>query len=248
LIAEISGKGVQVVTYGTGKVGTHYTAENIVVNSIGGFSCDVKTSIAGKPAQDLVSIKLRIPGRHNILNALAALAVSHIIGLSLEKAAAALNDFNGTGRRFEIRGEADGIMVVDDYAHHPTEIKAVLSAARMRYPHREIWVVWQPHTYSRTRVLAHEFIHAFGDADHVVVTEIFPSRESQPADGYSASQVVNKMEHSDVIFIPELSQVILYLLAHIRRNDVLLVLSAGDADQISTNVLTALKEREKNHA
>jgi UDP-N-acetylmuramate--alanine ligase len=118
----------------------------------------------------------------------------------------------------------------------------------MRYPHREIWVVWQPHTYSRTRVLAHEFIHAFGDADHVVVTEIFPSRESQPADGYSASQVVNKMEHSDVIFIPELSQVILYLLAHIRRNDVLLVLSAGDADQISTNVLTALKEREKNHA
>ena len=172
---------------------------------------------------------------------------THRIGLSLEAAADALSDFKGTGRRFDIRGESDGILVIDDYAHHPTEIRAVLSAARMRYPDKEIWTVWQPHTFSRTRVLAHEFMQAFSDADHVLVTEIYPSRESQPADGYSAVQVVKLMDHPDVHFIPDAPLVTTYLLAHLKRDDVLLVLSAGDADQISTNVLTALEEREHSH-
>ena len=116
-----------------------------------------------------------------MLNALAALAVAHQLGLSPAQAGLALGEFQGTGRRFEVRGEADGIVVIDDYAHHPTKIRATLAAARLRYPGRRIWAVWQPHTYSRTRLLLAEFAAAFEQADEVVVTDIYPAREACPS-------------------------------------------------------------------
>ena len=109
--------------------------------------------------------------------------------------------FAGTGRRFEVRGEADGVTVVDDYGHHPTEIAATLSGARSRYAKRRIWAVWQPHTFSRTRALSDQFANAFGEADEVIVTEIYRSRE--PAQDYSSQEVVKKMKHSSVKFIAD---------------------------------------------
>jgi UDP-N-acetylmuramate--alanine ligase len=133
----------------------------------------------------------------------------------------------------------NGITVVDDYAHHPTEIRATLSAARARYPSRRLWAVWQPHTYSRIQALFSEFTAAFSDADEVIVTEVFQSRE--PKQNFSAKQVVDAMPRP-AHFIAGLSDVSNYLFTNLHPGDVLLVLSAGDANEISTQVLNQLKE------
>ena len=119
-----------------------------------------------------------MPGLHNVSNALAALGVVDLLGLSLVEAAQACAEFRGTGRRFELRGEINGITIIDDYAHHPTEIRATLAAARSRFPGRCLWAVWQPHTYSRTRTLQSEFINALQGADWVIITDIFAAREA----------------------------------------------------------------------
>jgi UDP-N-acetylmuramate--alanine ligase len=186
-----------------------------------------------------VTVVLQVPGRHNVSNALASLAVARTLGLDLGQAAVALGQFTGTGRRFEVRGEVAGVTVIDDYAHHPTEIRATLSAARSRYPSRRIWAVWQPHTYSRTRTLLEDFVRSFGDADRVIITEVYAARE--PHQDFSARQLVEAMQHPAAQFIPGLQEVSHYLLSNLRPGDVLLVLSAGDADQVSNDVLTRFK-------
>ena len=163
-----------------------------------------------------------------------------VLGLSIREAAAALGKYSGTSRRFEVKGEARGVIVIDDYAHHPTEIKAKLSAARARYPKRRIWAVWQPHTYSRTKTLLHEFMRAFGDADEVIVTEVYAARE--PKQDLSSAEVVSAMPHHAARFIASLDETTKYLLEHLHKNDVLLVLSAGDADQVSAQVLAGLEK------
>jgi UDP-N-acetylmuramate--alanine ligase len=169
-----------------------------------------------------------------------------LMGLSLEKAARALEQFTGAGRRFEVRGEVNKITVIDDYGHHPTEIRATLAAARARYAQRRIWAIWQPHTYSRTQSLFTEFANAFNDADEVIVTEIYKSRE--PEQDFSSSEVVAAMNHSSAHFIAELNDVSTYLLKNLRPDDVMIVLSAGDADQISSQVIAGLHKKEVSHA
>lgn len=188
-----------------------------------------------------VTVALQVPGKHNIYNALAALATAAFLGVPLDEAAWALGEFRGTGRRFEIRGEADGVLVIDDYAHHPTEIRATLAAARARFPGRKIWAVWQPHTYSRTQALFESFTQAFQDADEVLVTEVYAARE--PKQGFSARQVVEAMSHPAAHFTPTLTEARDYLLTHLAAGDVVLVLSAGDADRLSKEVLERLTKR-----
>lgn len=188
-----------------------------------------------------VTVELQVPGKHNIYNALATLATAAFLGVPLDQAAWALGEFQGTGRRFEIRGEADGVLVVDDYAHHPTEISATLAAARARYPGRKIWAVWQPHTYSRTQTLFSAFTNAFADADEVIVTEVYAARE--PEQDFSARQVVEAMRHPSAHFFSTLNEAREYLLTHLVPGDVLLVLSAGDADRLSREVLERLTRR-----
>ena len=183
-------------------------------------------------------VELQVPGEHNVRNALAALSVMAVMGLSLKNAGAALGEFRGTGRRFQVLGEKHGILVVDDYAHHPTEIRATLSAARVRYPGRRLWAVWQPHTYSRTKTLFLEFTRAFADADQVLVTEVYPSRE--PKQDFSSAEVVSAMAHPAARYSGTLEETTRYLLEHLQAGDVLLVLSAGDADQISARVLAGI--------
>jgi UDP-N-acetylmuramate--alanine ligase len=134
-----------------------------------------------------------------------------------------------------------GISVFDDYAHHPTEIKATLAGARARYPERRIWAVWQPHTYSRTQALHLEFSRAFKDADEVIVTEVYAAREAKQS--FTSAEIVSGMPHRSARFIGALDQVTNYLLANLKPGDVLIVLSAGDADLICTDLLKALKER-----
>jgi UDP-N-acetylmuramate--alanine ligase len=185
-----------------------------------------------------MKVSLQVPGEHNIRNALAALSVMATLGVPLQEAADALSEFTGTGRRFEIRGETKGVIVIDDYAHHPTEIRATLAGAKARYPDRRIWAVWQPHTYSRTQTLFFEFSRAFTDASEVLVTEVYASREAKQE--FSSAEVVSAMPHPAAHYTGSLENTTEHLLKNLRSGDVLLVLSAGDADRISTKILESL--------
>ena len=186
----------------------------------------------------LGSIHLLIPGRHNVLNALAALKAAMFVGVPFAEAAAALSTFAGTGRRFELRGEVNGVAVIDDYAHHPTAIRAVLEAARARYPDRAIWAVWQPHTYSRTQALWHDYLGAFGDADHVVVTDIYAARE-QPRADVTAADLVAALDHPDKYHAPTLDEAAALLLDRVEPPAAIVIMSAGDAPKIGEAYLRA---------
>ena len=214
-------------------------ARTLEMNSLGGYRFQVLSNLSGENTS--MKVDLQVPGEHNVRNALAVLAVVEILGLPAQKAAEALAKFSGTGRRFEIRGEANGVTVIDDYAHHPTEIMATLAAARARYPDRRIWAVWQPHTYSRTQTLFAEFSRAFKDADEVIVSEVYASRE--PLQEFTSAEVVSAMPHASARYIRTLKEISHYLIKQLQPGDVLLVLSAGDANQICTDVLTGLQER-----
>lgn len=189
----------------------------------------------------LSSVSLNIPGIHNVSNALATLAVAHHLEIPVSKAGESVSKFQGTLRRFDLSGEIAGITVIDDYAHHPSEIRATLNAARNRYPGRPLWAVWQPHTYSRTEKLFEEYLSAFEEADHVLVTEIFASREPVNEE-FSSLKVVQSMSHPDVHFLATNDQVSTYLISNLQEGDVLLVLSAGDAYQISERVIDSLSK------
>ena len=245
LMAEARRMGKRVVGYrisadGRTEAGEGTIARSLRPNAVGGFTFDAVVRLSGL-VQYISSIELRVPGLHNVRNALAALTVAGLMNLTLKDAAQSLAKFSGTGRRFEVKGEANGITIIDDYAHHPTEIRATLSAARARYPGKRIWACWQPHTYSRTQTLFDEFAISFNDADEVVVSEVYASREARQ--DFSAEQVVRAMRHPAVHFIAELDGIKEYLLEYLRPGDVLLVLSAGDADRVSRQVLATLQQR-----
>ncbi len=241
LLEEAQASGRNTLSYGL-EGEPDYQARNLDPSAGEGFSFEVF-----RGGEHLASLRLQAPGAHNVLNSLAALAVADMLKLSISEAALALEDFRGTGRRFEVLDTVGGVTVIDDYAHHPTEIRATLAAARARYPERVLWAVWQPHTYSRTRQLFSEFAAAFGDADRVVVTKVYASRETDPGD-FSAGQVVLAMQHPAASFVPELDQVSAYLLEKIQPGDVILTLSAGDATLVSQRVLAGLRERERENA
>ena len=232
--------GCAALTYGL-ETAANYQADALRPNERGGFSFEARHA-----GSELARVDLLVPGRHNASNALAVLAACHRLGLDVPAAAVALNAFSGTGRRFDLQGEAGGITVIDDYAHHPTEIRATLAAARARYPGRRIWAVWQPHTYTRTLALLPEFLTAFEDADRVLVTEIYAAREKN--DAYSAAHVVEQMPHPAAEFAPTLDAAVRLLVRGLQPGDVLLVLSAGDADRVSADVLAQLQKRRDSHA
>ena len=177
-----------------------------------------------------------IPGVHNVKNALAALAVADRLGVPIEQATAILANFRGVERRFEIKGEAGGILVVDDYAHHPTEIRATLAGARAHYPDREIWAVFQPHTYSRTRSLLDDFAAAFADADHVIIVDIFPAREVDDG-SVNSRDLVTRMRHPDARYISALDDASGFLSGQLRSGDLLITLGAGDCYQVGEMVI-----------
>ena len=244
LIPHVRKSGRNVVSYGMQGDMTINTplwmqARNVRPNQRGGFDFVISSNLASKTSTS-TKVSLQVPGEHNVRNALAVLAVISVLGLSRKKAAQALGEFTGTGRRFQLRGEVNGISIFDDYAHHPTEIKATLAGARARYPKRRIWAVWQPHTYSRTKTFFLDFARAFKDADEVIVTEVYAARE--PKQDFTSAEIVSAMPHLSARYIETLPEVTSYLLEHLKPGDVLLVLSAGDADQISTDVLKGLQE------
>jgi UDP-N-acetylmuramate--alanine ligase len=242
LLSHARHKGLSVVSYNfqtemTINSPQWMQARSPKPNTRGGYDFSAMTNL-GTSAANVVNVSLQVPGEHNIRNALAALSVAAVMNLPLQEAADALGEFTGTGRRFDVKGETKGVTVVDDYAHHPTEIRATLSAAKARYPGRRIVAVWQPHTYSRVQTLFVEFTRAFADADVVLVTEVYASREAKQ--DFSSAEVVSSMPHQSARYSGSLDETTKYLLKNLTSGDVLIVLSAGDADQVSANVLKGL--------
>jgi UDP-N-acetylmuramate--alanine ligase len=215
-----------------------WRATHLHPNTLGG--CDFTV---GRGEQQLGEVSLTVPGTHNVKNALASLAVADWLGVSLDQAATTLADFTGVGRRFEIKGEVAGVLVVDDYAHHPTEIRATLAAAKTRYPERTLWAVFQPHTFSRTRALLDGFAAAFSDADHVIVVDIFPAREIDDGSVHSRD-IVARMEHPGARYIAALDAAANFLVGQLRPGDVLLTLGAGDGYQVGEMVIEKIGSRE----
>ena len=243
LIPHVRKTGRNVISYGVQGDMTINTplwiqAREMHPNQRGGFDFSATTNMASKTSST-VKISLQVPGKHNVRNALAVLAIIGVLGLSRRKAAQALGEFSGTSRRFELRGEVNNIKIFDDYAHHPTEIKATLAGARARFPQARIWAVWQPHTYSRTKTLFLDFSRAFKDADQIIVTEVYAARE--PKEDFTSAEIVSAMPHLSARYIKTLPEVTEHLLENLQPGDVVLVLSAGDADQVCTDVLKGLQ-------
>lgn len=186
-------------------------------------------------------LSVALAGRHNLLNATAAAAAARLCGVSQEHIDHALKTFLGTGRRFEKMGEARGVTVISDYGHHPTAIRANLAAARARFPGAGIWAVWQPHTYSRTRLLADAFARAFVDCDHALVTEVYAAREvwgQGDLDGAAMAARIRAVGHPDARFSGNLETTAALLRREAQPGDVVIIFSAGDAPQIGEMFLT----------
>jgi len=238
-VREVIGRieGPQVVTYGSAPE-LDWRAAHAEQNALGGT--DFSVFAAG---EDRGRFQLRIPGAHNVSNALAALAVGDHLGVKMPIAAEALRNFQGVGRRFEFKGDWQGTTVVDDYAHHPSEVKATLAGARQRFDGRRIWVVFQPHTYSRTKALLSEFATAFDDADRVIVTPIYGAREHDDL-GIQASDLEKAMRHPQVTRLPDLSQIAVWLSQRIAPGDVVITMGAGDVWTVGEELLSLPVNKE----
>lgn len=210
----------------------NWRAENIVHEADGRNSFDVYHNSAF-----FTTIHLHIPGEHNITNALAAIAASAFLGAAPEDCVKGLHHYTGTERRFQLKGKKDGITVIDDYAHHPTEIKAALAAAQ-NVQHNTTWCVFQPHTFSRTRFLFDEFGEAFGDADEIIIADIFAARETD--DGtVSAAQLAERIAQTgkSARYVGDFAAIEAYLHEHCKSGDLLMTVGAGDVYKIGENFL-----------
>jgi UDP-N-acetylmuramate--alanine ligase len=232
--AALGRSGLKRITYGLGQA-AEWRAEEIRPNGPGGSDFLVL-----RQGKTLGLVRTRLPGIHNVRNALGGLAAADALHLPFTDARDALADYHGAGRRFEVIGEAGGVTVIDDYGHHPSEIRATLAAARLRYPGAKIWAVFQPHTYSRTRAMIGGFAVAFGDADHVIVLPIFAAREA-PDPAMDGQRLAERIQHADVTYAPGLEAAAQAVLERIKPEAVLVTLSAGDGNQVGRLVLDGLR-------
>ena len=199
------------------------------------------TFTVSRRGQALGRARLPLPGRYNVANCLAAIAVALEFEISFETAAASLADFAGIERHFERKGEAAGVLVVDDYGHHPAEVRATLASARAMHPGR-IVVVFQPHRYTRTRDCFDEFATAFNDADVLVMCEVYAAGEDEipGADGRALADAVEAQGHEDVRFAPELDKIVATLPADLLSGDLVITLGAGSVSSLGPPLLAAL--------
>lgn len=224
---------IEPVTYGVNPFAA-FTASETHLNSLGCYSYTLSVPGSDHDSSATITVDLKVPGLHNVTNSLAVLAVVNALDLSLKQAAHALSNFSGTGRRFDVLGEVNDIILVDDYGHHPTEIKATLEAARQRFANRRLWAVWQPHTYSRTITLIDAFEKAFDKADQVIITDVYAARERN--DTFSSKRLADEMHSSNIHHIGKLTDVTAYLIENCLPGDAVIVLSAGDANKITADL------------
>ncbi len=225
------GLSCRVITYGLSS-GSDYTASQIVYDEAGFPSFTLSGQEGGERR-----FSLRVHGDHNILNALAAIALADLLGLSDDVIREGLTAFTGTDRRFEYKGQVNGVSIIDDYAHHPTEIRATLNAA-LQYPHRRLWCVFQPHTYTRTKAFLEEFASALTLADEIVLADIYAAREKDTL-GISSETLQEKIRslgHSCHYF-PTFEAIEKYLLENCTKDDLLITMGAGDIVKVGENLL-----------
>lgn len=240
LMATINRPELDITTYAVGEndqIKADYLALDRRPNQLGGSDFLIESD-----GQMIGLARLRVPGDHNIRNALAATIVALDLGLDFDVIRKALADFGGMSRRFQVVGEVGHVTIIDDYAHHPTEIRATLAAARQRYPGRRLWAVWQPHTFSRTKQMLADFAESFADADRVIALEIYRSRETDTL-GVDAAHVISAMEHPYAVHVPDKRGAADYLLDRVHPDDVILTLGAGDGNVVGEWVLQGLRER-----
>ena len=235
--SSMTGAGLERETYGLTSA-ADWHAEEIRPNAAGGSDF-----LAFRAGQSLGLLRTRLPGRHNVLNTLAAMAAVADFDVDSTDLRRALTEFRGVQRRFTVSGEAGEVTVIDDYAHHPSEVRATLDAVRDRYPGREVWAVFQPHTYSRLRAFASDFARAFARADHVVVTGVFASRE-QPVPGIDGRWLAEQIDHSDVRSAEALEEAARLVLEGLQPPAVVVTMSAGDGNRVGDIVLDELRRKE----
>ncbi len=230
-IDEITG-GLSCRVITTGHAGCDFEPQNITFDEHGFGSFDLYKNGA---LYDHFS--MNVPGMHNVTNAAAAIAACDAIGMSPADMQAGLNDFTGTDRRFEYKGTYRGVEVIDDYAHHPTEIKATLLSAANR-PHKTLWCVFQPHTYTRTHALLNEFAEALCLADKVVLADIYAAREKNTL-GISSKDLADKMAErgGDVLYLGDFASIENYLSEQLHEGDLLITMGAGDVYTVGEDLL-----------
>ncbi|MCR5785331.1 MAG: UDP-N-acetylmuramate--L-alanine ligase [Eubacterium sp.] len=225
------GANAEVVTYGLDEKAMYY-AKDITFdeNGFGHFS-------AKCGSKDLGKVSLSVPGIHNVSNAMAAIALSDKMGLSFDAVIKGLKEFTGTDRRFEHKGSFNGVEVIDDYAHHPTEIKATLTAAK-KVPHEKLVVAFQPHTYSRTKALLNDFANALSAADVVVLADIYAAREKNTY-GISSEDLKKELEKlgTEVYYYPTFEEIENFLKKNCKKNYLLITMGAGDIVKIGENLV-----------
>jgi len=220
-----------VVTYGISDENT-YSAINIEFDELAHASFDL---VKDKAVIDRIT--LSVPGIHNVYNSLATIAVADILGISLETTKKGVMAFSGTDRRFEYKGEVGGVTIIDDYAHHPTEITATLNAA-INYPHKTIWCVFQPHTYTRTKAFLSDFAKALSLADKVVLADIYAARETDHL-GISSETLLQEIKNlgCDAYYFPSFDEIENFLLENCMHGDLLITMGAGDILKVGENLL-----------
>jgi UDP-N-acetylmuramate--alanine ligase len=199
-----------------------------------------------RAGQPIGEVSLHVPGLHNIYNSLAAVAVSLELEVPFETISSALSSFTGVHRRFQIKGEAGGVLVVDDYGHHPTEIRATLVAAKLGSAGRRMIVLFQPHRYTRTQDLMDEFARSFNNADVVLVMDVYAASE-EPIEGVSGESVVEAIKrygHKDARYVGSVEEATQALLAEVRPNDMVITLGAGNVYRVGENLLERLREEK----
>lgn len=230
---EISdGLSCRVVTFSLGETPADYYPDRISYDDLGHPSFMLHS-----PKADPQPFSLKIPGLHNVSNALAAIALADCLSVDRTLSSEALAAFSGTARRFEHKGSVGGITIIDDYAHHPTEITATLSAAQ-KYPHKTLWCVFQPHTYSRTKALLKDFARALSLADKVVLADIYAARETDSL-GISSETLQNEIRAlgHECYYFPSFDEIENFLLENCINGDLLITMGAGDVLKIGENLL-----------
>jgi UDP-N-acetylmuramate--alanine ligase len=232
----------RVITYGFEGSGASVEGEGMALEAFGS-ACHVRLRTPAGATTEAGRLHLRVPGRHNLLNALGAVAVGLEVGIPFEAIASALDEFRGAERRFQLRGEERGVMVVDDYGHHPTEIAAVIAAARAGLDRRVV-VVFQPHRYTRTRDLMEEFGTALAGADEIVLTDIYAAGEP-PIAGVTveALEAAVRPTGRPLTIVPSIDDVPRVVASLARPNDLVITLGAGSIGTAPDRILEALRVR-----
>ncbi len=225
------GLSCHVVTYGSSS-DFDYSAENICYDKKGCVSFDLV-----KFGETAEHITLSVTGDHNVSNALSAIAVAELMHIPMKTIQKGLFSFTGTDRRFEYKGMLNGITIVDDYAHHPTEITATLKAAH-HYPHNSLWCVFQPHTYTRTKAFFREFAEALSHADHLVLADIYAARETDTL-GISSADLAEEVKKlgTDAHYFPSFKEIEIFLKEHCAPGDLLITMGAGDIVTVGEELL-----------